>query len=88
MSDASANAAIRDLLATIQARLEHDEDFRALRGLERALVEITQVEHPCQLATLARDAQTSPPVPSPESTARAANSNPVTSLLSAIARVF
>ena len=91
MSDASANAAIRNLLATIQARLEHDEDFRALRGLERALVEITRVEHPCQLGpTLAGDAQSDTPVPPPRSTADAtpANSNPVTSLLSAIARVF
>ena len=42
----SASAAIRKLCETIQARLEQNEDFRALRALERALVEIAQIQRP------------------------------------------
>ena len=41
MSDASASAAICGLRQTILARLEQNEDFRALMALERALTEIT-----------------------------------------------
>ena len=38
----SASAAIGNLRAAIQARLEQNEDFRALRALEKALAEVTR----------------------------------------------
>ena len=66
----SAAAAIRNLCRTIHTRLEHNEDFRALRALERALAEVTQTKLPParQLQAtlneaLSRDAPATPPVP-------------------------
>ena len=46
MSDASASAAICGLRQTTLARLEQNEDFRALKGLERALADVTEIKLP------------------------------------------
>ena len=88
----SAAAAIRSLCKTIQTRLEQNEDFRALRALERALVEVTQTKLPAarQLQAtlteaLSRDASAVPPAtPAKETelgTARGSGATP-SSLLS------